>query len=77
MDDQIRAHISALTGGFVELLGILAQRGAINKGDVGGVFAIMQHALRHPGNEEALRQLSVWFDRTVEFAQDSIPLPRD
>ena len=75
MDEQTRATIAAVTAGFADLVSILAQRGIIDKGDVSGIVELMQHALRHPGNEQPLRQVQTWAERIVPRAQDSIPLP--
>lgn len=75
MDEQVRGTISAVTAGFVDLVSILAQRGIIDKGDVAGIFELMQGALQHPANELPLQQVQTWAERIVPRAQDSIPLP--
>ncbi len=74
-EERLRAAVSAVTAGFVDLLSVLAQRGVIDKGDAAGTFDLMRHALRHPGSEQALAQIQTWAARIVPHAPDSLPLP--
>ncbi len=75
MDEETRAHVAALTGGFMELCGILAQRHAVDRGDISSIIGIMQHALRDPSNAGAVAQLARWQDRILPLATDNLPLP--